>query len=422
MRVYVDSVGCRLNQSEIESIAAQFRSQGYELVTRVEDAQIVVINTCAVTGKAVADSRHLIRHAAEREGVQVIATGCWAELEPGEITGLSNRVQVVGNQEKSGIGLLFPAEQALHPAITGRSPLPGERFRTRAFIKVQDGCDNHCTFCITRIARGKAHSRTAEEVLQDIHWAAEGGAREAVLTGVNLSSWGMDFQPKLRLADLVQTILQKTSIERLRLSSLEPWNLDERFFQLWEDPRMCRHIHLPLQSGSDAILKRMGRLTNREQFAAVVQTARQAEPNMAVSTDIIVGFPGEEERHFEESLQFIQEMRFESGHVFAYSPRPGTPAALLPGRVPDQELKRRSQRLRAVLAEQGREYRQSFIGSELQVLWESSKQTGDGMWQLRGLSDNYLKVVSTSPVDRWNRIDRVRIARIEKDNMFGEIV
>lgn len=428
MRVFVDSVGCRLNQSEIESIAAQFRSQGHDLVTRVEEAQIVVINTCAVTGKAVADSRHLIRRAAEREGVQVIATGCWAELEAQEIANLSQQVRVVGNQGKESIGLLFPPEPAAqlaaagHARNAGRAPLPGERFRTRAFIKVQDGCDNHCTFCVTRIARGRAVSRPADAVLEDIRWAMAGGAREAVLTGVNLSSWGMDFDPGLRLADLVESILQGTNIERLRLSSLEPWNLDNRFFRLWENPRMCRHIHLPLQSGSDRVLKRMGRITNRQQFAEVVQAARQAVPQMAVSTDIIVGFPGEEEQQFEETLGFVREMRFESGHIFAYSPRPGTPAALLPGRLPAEALKSRSRRLRAGLAEQGRAYRQSFIGAELEVLWESSKQAETGVWQLKGLSDNYLKVEASSPADRWNRIDRVHILRVEKDVLIGEIV
>lgn len=422
MKVYVDSIGCRLNQSEIERIAARFREQGHELIYQPDQAEVVVINTCAVTGKAVADSRHLIRQAAAREGVQVIATGCWAELEPQEILALPGRIRVVNNRGKDDIGGLFPPAIDAQPDDGGRTPLPGERFRTRAFIKAQDGCDNHCTFCVTRIARGQAFSRPAEEILEDVRWAVRGGAKEAVLTGVNLSSWGQDFGQGESLAVLAEKILAQTGIARLRLSSLEPWNLDERFFRLWENPRMCRHLHLPLQSGSDAILKRMGRQITREQFARVVEMARQAVPEMAISTDIIVGFPGEDETHFEESVQFARAMRFESGHVFVYSPRPGTPAALLPGRVPTAEMKRRSKALRAVFAQQGCEYRQSFIGQELDVLWESARQGENGVWRLKGLSDNYLSVVSESLEKRWNQIDRVRVSRLEQDTLAGDIV
>ena len=422
MRVYVDSIGCRLNQSEIESIATRFREQGHELVDRLEKADIVVINTCAVTGKAVADSRRLIRHAAKREDVRVIATGCWAELEPQEIARLSERIQVVSNQGKAKITEQFSVSGYQPSIAAARMPVPGDRFRTRAFIKVQDGCDNHCTFCITRIARGRAVSSPATEVLRDIEWAAAGGANEAVLTGVNLSSWGKDFTPALGLIDLVEMILDQTDIPRLRLSSLEPWNLDERFFNLWENPRICRHIHLPLQSGSDWILKRMGRLTDCKQFAGVVESARRIVPEMAISTDIIAGFPGEEERHFEESMQFVRDMRFESGHVFAYSPRPDTPAALLSGRVPPAEIKRRSGLLRSVFAEQGCDYQRGFIGSELDVLWESSVRGNNGEWQLKGLSDNYLRVVSGSSTDRWNQIDRVKIGGMEKDCLLGTVI
>jgi threonylcarbamoyladenosine tRNA methylthiotransferase MtaB len=422
VKVFVDSIGCRLNQSEIETIAARFRAQGYELVDKADNADLVVINTCAVTGKAVADSRSSIRHAAAREGVRVIATGCWATLEPAEVAGLSGRVQVVGNPDKELIWAQFPAETGQPSGSIARVPLPGGRFRTRAFIKVQDGCDNYCTFCITRLARGPACSKTVDEVLSDVTWAAAGGVRELVLTGVNLGSWGKDFSPARSLRELIEAILAHTDVPRLRLSSLEPWHLDGQFFELWDNPRMCRHLHLPVQSGSDAVLKRMGRLTRPAEFAGQVMLARRAAPDMAISTDLIAGFPGEEEQQFAETLAFVHEMKFASGHVFAYSPRPGTPAALLSGRIASAEVKRRARLLREAFEQTGREYRSQFVGKVVNVLWESATRMEDGQWQMEGLSGNSLRVQSTHTARRWNHIDRVLVETLRGRMLVGHIL
>ncbi len=254
MKIYLATIGCRLNQSEIESMAMQFRAAGHEIVASPEQAEIAVVNTCAVTNDAAADSRRRIRGIARAGVGQIITTGCWATLQPKEAAALPNVLKVIPNNQKDNLvseTVQRPPSIAssfdIEPLI--RQPLPGLHRRTRAFIKVQDGCDNHCTFCITTVARGEGRSRPVADVLLDIQHALEGGTKEIVLTGVHLGSWGQDLGMHLR--DLIQAILRETDVPRLRLSSLEPWDLDADFFSLWEDPRLMPHLHLPLQSGSE---------------------------------------------------------------------------------------------------------------------------------------------------------------------------
>jgi threonylcarbamoyladenosine tRNA methylthiotransferase MtaB len=211
--------------------------------------------------------------------------------------------------------LQFPPETFdLEPLA--RQPVPGGRLRTRAFIKVQDGCDNRCTFCITTLARGAGRSLPVEAILADINAALAGGAQEIVLTGVHLGSWGQDFETPQKIRDLIETILAEAPVIRLRLSSLEPWDLEADFFSLWQDQRLARHLHLPLQSGSAATLRRMARKTTPEDFARLVAAAREHIPEVAITTDVIAGFPGESEAEFAESLEFVRQMNFAGGHVF----------------------------------------------------------------------------------------------------------
>jgi threonylcarbamoyladenosine tRNA methylthiotransferase MtaB len=307
-----------------------------------------------------------------------------------------------------------------------RQPLPGARQRTRAFLKVQDGCDNHCTFCITTIARGDGRSRAIADVLADVCAAQRGGAQEVALTGVHLGSWGADFAAPQPLKTLVQAILDRTDIPRLRLSSLEPWDLDEDFFSLWQNPRLCRHLHLPLQSGSAAALRRMARKTTPEGYAALLAAARAAIPGVAITTDIIAGFPGEDEAEFADSLAFVRQMDFAGGHVFTYSERPGTAAARMPGCVPYPVRKARNAQMRRVFAEAATAYRQQHVGHELAVLWESAAPLDSGNWELSGLTDNYLRVrthvVAHSPENLWNQITPVRLVRLGRDGLTGEII
>ncbi len=424
MKIYLDTIGCRLNQAEIERMARQFRAAGHTLVARAAEADLAVVNTCAVTAKAAADSRQRIRQLARAGVPRVVATGCWATLEPAQAAALPAVHQVVPNQAKE---LLVPQVLGAPPHAfdlepLAREPIPGRRGRTRAFIKVQDGCDNRCTFCITTVARGPGRSQPLAAVLDDVWAAQRGGVQEVVLTGVHLGSWGRDLSPPQRLHDLVRAVLRHTDIPRVRLSSLEPWDLDDAFFALWENPRLAPHLHLPLQSGSAAVLRRMARKTTPQAFARLVAAARRAIPDVAITTDLIAGFPGESEAEFAETLAFVQAMDFAGGHVFTYSPRPGTAAARMPDQVPLPLRRERNAALRAVLAASAARYRRAFVGRTLQVLWESARPHPEGGFVLRGLSGNYLRVEAQAPADFHNRFLRVTIVAVTEDGLRGEIV
>jgi threonylcarbamoyladenosine tRNA methylthiotransferase MtaB len=423
VKVFLDTIGCRLNQSEIEAYAAQLRFAGHELVASAAEADLAVVNTCAVTAEAASDSRQKIRQAA-RQGVQEIAvTGCWATLNPQAALALPGVQHVVPNIDKDNLvaNLLGIPQEAFDLEPVARQPLPGARLRTRAFIKVQDGCDNRCTFCVTTIARGAGRSRTAAAVLADIRLALEGGCQEVVLTGVHLGSWGQDLSPRLHLRDLVQAVLRETSIPRLRLSSLEPWDLDAEFFSLWDDPRLCRHLHLPLQSGCGATLRRMARKTTPESFAELVAAARAAIPGVAITTDVIAGFPGETDEEFAETLDYVRRMRFAGGHVFTYSARPGTVAARMPGQVSHPLRKERNAMLRQVFAQAALDYQSQFLGSVLPVLWESAAALGPQGWRMSGLTDNYLRVTAHAEQHLWNTITPVWLHSMPGDSLLGVV-
>ena len=426
MRIFLDTIGCRLNQSEIESMALQFRAAGHEIVASPGQADMAVINTCAVTNDAAAGSRSRIRGIARAGVGQIISTGCWATLQPTEAAALPNVIKVVPNNLKDHLtaetlnlqpsALNLPTFE-LEPL--SRQPLPGLHRRTRAFIKVQDGCDNRCTFCVTTIARGEGRSRPVADVLLDIRSALNGGTKEVVLTGVHLGSWGQDFGRHLR--DLIQAILRETDVPRLRLSSLEPWDLDADFFSIWKNPRLMPHLHLPLQSGCESTLRRMARKTTPGSFRDLVAAARRIIPEVAVTTDIIAGFPGETEAEFAESLAFVREIGFAGGHVFTYSPRPGTGAARMKGQVRHAVRKQRNRILREALDESERSYRQKFVGRRMAVLWESVSELDEWGWKMEGLTGNYQRVRAFAPSPRWNEIDQVAIEETQADGLRGVI-
>lgn len=424
MKIYLDTIGCRLNQGEIETYASQFCTAGHELVANPAQADLAVINTCTVTAAAAADSRKKIRQM-ERLGVpQVVVTGCWSSLEPQSAAALPGVEAVIPNLEKDNLVPLVlglpPEDFELEPIQ--RQPIPGARARTRAFIKVQDGCDNRCTFCITTLARGAGRSRPIPAVLADIQAAIAGGTREIVLTGVHMGSWGRDLPGSPELVALVQAILSHSDVPRLRLSSLEPWDIAPDFFELWKDRRLARHLHLPLQSGCAATLKRMARKTTPQAYAQILADARSAIPGVAITTDLIVGFPGESQDEFRQSLDFVNRMGFARGHVFTYSERPGTAAARMPDPVPYPERKARNAEMRAACQRMETAYRQGFLGAQLEVLWERARDLGQGTWELNGLSDNYLRVTALAPASRWNRIDHVRVTAVPGDGLRGEIL
>ncbi|MDR3574012.1 MAG: tRNA (N(6)-L-threonylcarbamoyladenosine(37)-C(2))-methylthiotransferase MtaB [Anaerolineaceae bacterium] len=424
MKIFLDTIGCRLNQSEIEKMGSQFRAAGHTVVDSPAGADLVVVNTCAVTAEAASDSRQKIRQAKRSGQAEIVVTGCWSTLSPDEAAALPGVRRVVPNETKDALVsqvLNIPGEEFDREPLA-RQPLPGLHMRTRAFIKVQDGCDNHCTFCVTRLARGKGRSRTIHEVLEDIRVALDGGTREIVLTGVHLGSWGQDFETPQNLRSLVEAILEQSNPPRLRLSSLEPWDLDEHFFTLWQDSRLCRHLHLPLQSGSLSTLRRMARKTTPALFSRLVEMARAVAEDIAMTTDIIVGFPGESDVEFSESLAFVREMDFAGGHVFTYSARPGTPAARYPNQMPGLLRKQRSAEMRRALAQSAQNYRQQFVGSQQAVLWEATDSFGPQGWRLQGLTGNYLRVEALSSERLWNQVSQVRLESLTAEGLAGTII
>jgi len=442
MKIYLDTIGCRLNQSEIESMARQFRFAGHEIVASAQMADMAVVNTCAVTNEAAAESRGKIRHIARAGVDQIVATGCWTTLQPQRASELPNVVRVVTNDRKDQLvaGILNIPQQVFDLEPISRHPLPGLHRRTRAFIKVQDGCDNHCTFCITTVARGEGRSRPVADVIRDIQSALDGGAKEIVLTGVHLGSWGYDLSTSAsirpigqsarrlkasfgnHLMDLIKAILCETDVPRLRLSSLEPWDLSADFFSLWNDSRLMPHLHLPLQSGCESTLKRMARKTRPDSFRELVSAARNAIPDVAITTDIIAGFPGETEDEYAETVAFVNEMNFAGGHVFTYSPRPGTGAARMKGQVRPEVRKKRNHILHDALEESAKSYREKFVGRKLSVLWESTSEMGGQGWQMEGHTENYLRAKAFAPSPRWNEVDDVWVNALDYSSLVGEII
>lgn len=422
MKIHLRMTGCRLNQSEIDMMARRFAAQGHSIVDDPAQADWHIVNTCAVTQQATASSRRLVRelHRAN-PAAEITVTGCYAQIAPGEIAVLPGVARVIDNLGKDTLVEALtgqPAERFDHEPVS-RDALPG---RTRAFVKVQDGCDNACTFCVTTLARGAGRSRPLADVLDEIRYLHAAGYQEAVLTGVHLGSYGHDWGDRDGLLKLARAILSETDIPRLRLSSLEPWDLSPDFFALWANARLCRHLHLPLQSGSDRTLKRMLRRTSQADFSALVQAARDHAPDMCITTDVIVGFPGETEADFEESVAFITAMDFAGLHVFTYSKRPGTAAARMRGQIPDDVKKARTARLIAHAAACEAAYAQRFMGQTRPVLWEQvGGVTDDGFINV-GYTDNYVRVRHVHPRPLTNRILPARLVALHGGHVYAEPV
>jgi threonylcarbamoyladenosine tRNA methylthiotransferase MtaB len=418
IKFYLDSLGCRLNQSEIESVARQLVGRGGALVHQPADANVSILNTCAVTGEAERKSRSRTRHMARANpDGQIVLTGCYATLAPRANSRLPGVTRVIPNRDKARLAeLLLPDPGPTVEPLDG--PLPGGR--TRAFVKVQDGCDNHCTYCATTIARGPARTRPLAEIVAEIQALEEAGYQEAVLTGVHLGSYGRDVgRPGLR--ELVTTVLCETGIARIRLSSLEPWDLEPSFFQLWADRRLCRQLHLPVQSGSASVLQRMGRRTTPDAFRRLAQAALDAIPDLALTTDVMVGFPGETEVDFQASLALVEALDWARLHVFRFSPRPGTAAERMEGQVPRSVAQARSHALRQLAAEKQRDYLARFAGRTLDVLWESAHGHEDGSRRWRGHTDNYIAVTTAGYEDLHNRITPTRMTHLRGDHMEGVV-
>jgi threonylcarbamoyladenosine tRNA methylthiotransferase MtaB len=418
MKIFFDMVGCRVNEAEIEALAAEARARGCEVTGDIKSADWIVINTCTVTGEAERDSRQKARAAhAGNPAARLALTGCWATMEPTRAAALPGVARVIPNPEKDRLlTLLLGGEESRGAKNIPPAPDGGRR-RTRAYIKVQDGCDNACAYCVTRLARGPIRSRSADAVVADILAVESAGANEAVLAGIHLGAWGKDLGMEFGLERLLETVLARTAIPRVRLSSLEPWDLRPEFFRLWEDPRLCPHLHLPLQSGCAATLHRMARRTTPEDFARIVGAARAAIPDLAVTSDWMIGFPGEGESEFRESADFVKRMRFARLHVFRFSPRAGTAAARMPDAVPPQEIRRRAALARQTAERASDSFARGFLGREMNVLWEADTRCG-----LRhGLTANFLRVRVQSDTIRPNTFSRVKLINVDRGEIVGDV-
>jgi threonylcarbamoyladenosine tRNA methylthiotransferase MtaB len=390
VRVCLTNLGCKLNLAEVERLARELRAAGHQVVSSLEEADLHVVNSCTVTHVAARDSRKAAgRGARVHPGLRTVLTGCWGTERPEEAARIAGVDLVVPNAEKH---LLLEKVHAAFPDEIPSSGLPYMPLplgHTRALVKVEDGCNMRCAFCIIPSTRGRQRSRPLDEVVAEVRELVQAGFQEVVVTGVQISAWR---DADHRLSDLVRALLRETAVPRLRLTSIAPWDMDDRLLSLWEDPeadRLCRHLHLSLQSGSTATLRRMRRPYSAESYGRLLERVRAALPGVGITTDVIAGFPGEDETEFAESLAFVEAAGFAKVHAFPFSPREGTEAAGLPDQVPPEVRKERMGRLLAAAERGETAFRTSHLGSRATVLWENPRNGVS-----HGLTDNYLRVLS----------------------------
>jgi threonylcarbamoyladenosine tRNA methylthiotransferase MtaB len=426
VQVRLESVGCRLNIGEIEAMARNLAAAGHRVAAPGDEADLCIFNTCTVTAIASRKSRQLIRQIKRANpSAAIIVTGCDAEMAPETmneigvdlVVGNANKDRLLELAEMAGILDSKNVDSDEHTLFA-----PNCSTRTRAFLKVQDGCDNSCTFCVITVARGAGRSVPVETVVEQVRGLVDSGYREVVLSGVHLGSFGHDLGNRNGLKQLIQRILSESEVERLRLSSLEPWDLDAEFFEVFSDPRLLPHLHLPLQSGCDETLRRMARRTSRGEFADLCRAARQAVPNIAISSDIMVGFPGETDEEFDQSTAVVEDLAFSRLHIFRYSRREGTPASRMAAQVPGSVARERSRRIHRLAAELEHSFNSGLVGNNAEVLWETAEDRGDTLcWS--GLTPNYVRVsVITAPEeDLLNRITPTEIVEVVPGGVVGRI-
>lgn len=439
-KVAFHTLGCKVNQYETEAMTGAFISAGYELVSFDETADVYVINTCTVTNMGDRKSRQFIRRALEKNPDAFIAVvGCYAQISPEKVQEIPGVKLIVGTNERANIvSLVEEAEGEPGTVNKVKSIMDVYEFedlglsdykgRTRAFVKIQEGCDQYCTYCIIPYARGHVRSRKAENIIKEVENLRDRGFKEIVLTGIHIGSYGKDLT-EAGLLDLLISINGIEGIERIRIGSLEPGTMTEEFLsKISTMEKLCRHFHLSLQSGSNETLRRMNRKYTAEHYLETVEKIRIYMPESAITTDIIVGFPGETEEEFNETVEFVKKILFTTVHVFKYSPREGTPAAKFKNQVPGSLKDFRSKVIISIAQNSALEYKKSFIGREMKVLIEQEMKSKPGWFE--GLTENYLEVrikyskasgaLETEDIE--GKIISVKLELIESDIMVGERV
>jgi len=417
IRVALDSLGCKLNQAETELLARQLAAAGYQLVSPVDEADVYILNTCTVTHIADSKSRHRLRLAHRRNpDALLVATGCYAQRAPQELTQIEGVSLVVGNNEKPYLPQLLAEASRIGSPVSIQEDSTINHytgFRTRALVKVQDGCNSFCSYCIVPLVRGREKSLPVDQVVAEVRYRVAQGYKEVVLTGVKIGSYNCD---GVNLNGLLEHILIETGVERLRLSSLQPQEISPELTGLWRNQRLCPHFHLSLQSGSGGVLSRMKRSYSLNDYEQSVSLIRSQVPEAAITTDVMVGFPGETDQEFAESYNFCRRMEFARIHVFSYSLRQGTQAAQMPQQVEDKVKKERSQKMLALAKESAQNFSQRFLGKTMTVLFE---QQSNGLWS--GHTDNYIKVYTKSSDDLTNKLLPLKLVEVRNDGVWGEL-
>lgn len=402
-RVAFQTLGCKVNFYDTESLMQTFTDSGYEIVNFKEKADVYVINTCTVTNEGARKSRQMVRQAKRRNPDSFVAVvGCYSQIAPEEVLQITGVDLVIGTKGKKRlVQMIKKARDAQLPLDFVEKmgereifeEIPVQRFigRTRATIKIEDGCDQYCSYCIIPYARGPVRSRDPKSALNEVKNLVQIGVQEIVLTGIHLGAYGQDLAAEMNLVELIKMFLPIQGLKQIRLSSLEITEVtDELISLLADEPQLCPHLHLPLQAGSDIILKMMNRPYTKRQFASRVEKIRDQLPDIAITTDVMVGFPGETAALFQETYDFVQEIAFSQLHVFKYSARPGTRAAEFESQLSKEVKDQRSQELRRLGDELNYKYRKRFLGQTLPVLVETERDQMTGM--LTGITPNYMRV------------------------------
>ncbi len=437
MRVALYTLGCKVNQFDTDLIAQEFIKKGAQIVPfNTPDADIYVINTCAVTAKAAYQSRQMIRRALKQNpSARVIATGCYVQADACAIFDkISTKLCLIGNDKKHElVELSLRSPDGLECYVGDifsskvlNSPLLERPFkRTRAFFRIQDGCNAFCSYCIVPYTRGPSRSLSLDQVIKQIEIFIKNQIKEIVLTGIHLGAYGLDLNPKLNLLTLLKEISKRFKGEqiRIRLSSIEPSEIEEDLIYLVkEEDIFCPHFHVPLQSGSNIILSKMGRVYTSEEYKELIFKIKTILPNAAIGADVLVGFPGEKEDFFMETYNLLLNLPVSYIHAFPFSPRQGTVAQGLPDKIPNKEKAKRVRILRGLSCKKKEEFYKNFLGKKLPCLIES--RTKDKKY-LRATSDNYIPVFITkdnNTIKTVNEIVSVRLNKVERDIVFGEVV
>jgi threonylcarbamoyladenosine tRNA methylthiotransferase MtaB len=418
LTVALDTLGCKVNQAETEQLAEQIADAGFQLVSPGDAANIYVLNTCTVTHVADRKSRNWLRKVHRRNPEAIlIATGCYADRAANELAEIEGVNLVIGNKEKFRlVDILneFLNKRVSESILPNRKKFEPSTFRTRSFIKIQDGCQNFCSYCIVPLVRGSKECLPPEQVIEEIKQKQAAGYQEIVITGVEVGSYEYN---NIYIKDLLGKILNLTDIPRIRLSSLQPGEIEPELIDLWQNPRLCRHFHLSLQSGSDVILKRMERSYSSSDYARAVTLIRNRIPEAAITSDIIIGFPGETDDEFMKSYSFCKQIQFARLHVFPYSQRPGTKAAGFSDQVVDKIKRQHASKMLTLADECVRNFSLRFQSKNIEVLFEQIER---GLWS--GLTDNYIKVYIDSEVELANQIIKVKLTEIHRDGIIGELL